>query len=565
MKRLSIFLIWIFFVTLLTAQKTEWLPTRPYEPMVFDSLHPVWYHTFYDPKGIGGDTCDGYNFVEFIFNFNPLVVGDYLYVAVGTRNTKDLNTGALIEKRRLSDGELVWQSSLTYAEVGRQEVPRFMRIVDNNKLEVFYLKRNKPFNQGDPFFILKSGLSNDMALTSRRFDINTGNIISYENLTDTTSNTVKYTYAWAEILGLSNTYEMHNIIMHTGLFGLSGKYSYVTNLHDNKGNYVRTDTFKISGVQRGSNCVKISDDSIVIIEEVYNKPTLLHLFNKDFDLIKTIETEKLDFPREIKLIRAYKDGLLLECLEKKELTQITYQLVVMDFNGKIRKKVSFENENTYIRIYDVLDWDINGNLLLMSKKYVKEPLENPLPNINFNVSQALDFWYATADSDLHRIKRYKSTDVRRYALPYVQKSVKLDNGDFIVFLLESAIDTISLKSGGFENDFDARASSIMRITPQQAGLNVNSVGEICSTPVDYRLYPNPARDVIHIELGADQAENVSVSDIFGKVFYPEIHIVVSSAGNGIEMSVQDWVPGLYFITISNGKRLTTLKVLVGGR
>ncbi|MBK8111293.1 MAG: hypothetical protein IPK46_13625 [Saprospiraceae bacterium] len=139
----------------LHAQKTEWLPTRPYEPMNYDSLSPIWYHTFYDRKGIGSDTCDGYNFIEFIYHIEPIIEDNYIYVAVGTRNTKDLNTGALIEKRRLSDGELVWQSSLTYPEVGRQEVPRFMNIVNKEYLEVYYLKRNKPFDVSDPYYLLK--------------------------------------------------------------------------------------------------------------------------------------------------------------------------------------------------------------------------------------------------------------------------------------------------------------------------------------------------------------------------------------------------------------------------
>ena len=31
---------------------------------------------------------------------------------------------------------------------------------------------------------------------------------------------------------------------------------------------------------------------------------------------------------------------------------------------KYAKKVSFVNENTYHRIYDVLDWSMNGELLL---------------------------------------------------------------------------------------------------------------------------------------------------------------------------------------------------------
>ena len=51
------------------------------------------------------------------------------------------------------------------------------------------------------------------------------------------------------------------------------------------------------------------------------------------------------------------------------------------------QKVSFVNENTYHRIYDVLDWSMNGELLLIAKKYVKDSLENPQPNVNFDVSQ----------------------------------------------------------------------------------------------------------------------------------------------------------------------------------
>ena len=39
-----------FVCNLVTAQKVEWLPTRPYEKIKFDSLQPVWYHTFMTPK-----------------------------------------------------------------------------------------------------------------------------------------------------------------------------------------------------------------------------------------------------------------------------------------------------------------------------------------------------------------------------------------------------------------------------------------------------------------------------------------------------------------------------------
>ncbi len=562
MSRFFVCFIFVLVCNFLTAQKTEWLPTRPYEKIVFDSLSPVWYKTFYDPKGIGGDTCDGYNFVEFIHHIEPIIVGDFIYVAVGTRNTKDLNTGALIEKRRLSDGELVWQSSITYPEVGRQEVPRFMRINDSNQLEVFYLKRNKPFNLADPFYIGKSGVSYDMSLTLRKFDLHTGEVLTYLNGSNGLMNDIVFSYKTGESLGVSNFYQSDNLIVYTSQFSQNGNVRYITHFNSESGKHIASDTFFISGIQRGNNFSQISKDSSIIIEEVYNKPTLLHLFDGNFQLIKTIETEPLDYPREIKLIRANSQGVLLECLEKRELLQLTYQLVLMDFNGKIRNKISFVNENTYHRIYEVLDWSIDGEVLLMAKKYVLDSLENPLPNYNFDVSQAIDFWYTKGNEGLTRIKRYKSTDNRRYALPWIQESIKLDNGDFIVFLLESAIDTISLKSGGFENDFDARASSIMRITPQQAGLSVTNIDETTASGLLFKVFPNPVKDKLHIVASNSIIDFIIIKDVFGRLCYHELISDKFDLEYQKEISMKEMTAGIYFITLSTGSRTQTLKIIV---
>lgn len=546
----------------LHAQKTEWLPTRPYEPMNYDSLSPIWYHTFYDSKGIGSDTCDGYNFIEFIYHIEPIIEDNYIYVAVGTRNTRDLNTGALIEKRRLSDGELVWQSSLTYPEVGRQEVPRFMNIVNKEYLEVYYLKRNKPFDVSDPYYLLKSGVSYDMSLSKRTFELESGEILTYLDSSDTVSTNIKYSYKTGESLGSSNLYSFGKNMLYVAQNIQIGKPFYVSHFMEEDCDFIRSDTFWISGIQRGNNVAKISDDSLIIIEEVFNKPALLHLFNNQFELIKTVELENIDFPKEIKLIEANSTGILIECLIKKDLLYHTYQLVIIDFNGKVRKKVNFINENTYIRIYDVLNWGINGEILLMAKKYVIDTLTNPLPNQNYEVSQAVDFWYADAQSDLHLIKRYKSKDNRRYVLPYVQKSVKLDNGDYIVFLLESAIDTISLKSAGFENDFDARASSIMRITPQQAGLSVTNIDETTPSGLLFKVFPNPVKDKLHIVANNSNIDLIIIKDVFGRLCYHEFISGKFDLEDQMEISMKDMTAGIYFITLSTGSRTQTLKLIV---
>ncbi|MBK8111294.1 MAG: hypothetical protein IPK46_13630 [Saprospiraceae bacterium] len=230
-----------------------------------------------------------------------------------------------------------------------------------------------------------------MSLSKRTFELESGKILTYLDSSDTVSTNIKYSYKTGESIGSSKLYSFDKNILFVAHNNRLGKSFYVSHFMEEDCDFIRSDTFWISGIQRGNNVAKISDDSLIIIEEVFNKPTLLHLFNNQFKLIKTVEIEKIDFPKEIKLIGANSTGILIECLINKDLLYHTYQLVIIDLNGKVRKKVNFINENTYIRIYDVLDWSINGEILLMAKKYVVDTLSNPLPNQKYEVNQALDF------------------------------------------------------------------------------------------------------------------------------------------------------------------------------
>lgn len=74
-----------------------------------------------------------------------------------------------------------------------------------------------------------------------------------------------------------------------------------------------------------------------------------------------------------------------------------------------------------------------------------------------------------------------------------------------------------------------------------------------------KIYPNPATDQVTLLLKNPNADNqVQIMDINGKVLFKK------SASNmdKVELATTDFIPGLYFISVSNGKAVSTHKLLI---
>ncbi|MBK8111295.1 MAG: T9SS type A sorting domain-containing protein [Saprospiraceae bacterium] len=128
--------------------------------------------------------------------------------------------------------------------------------------------------------------------------------------------------------------------------------------------------------------------------------------------------------------------------------------------------------------------------------------------------------------------------------------------------MESAIDTISLKSAGCENDFDARASSMMRITPKQVGLSVTNIDETTPSGLLFKVFPNPVKDKLHIVANNSNIDFIIIKDVFGRLCYHEFISGKFDLEYQKEISIKNMTAGIYFITLSTGSRTQTLKLIV---
>jgi len=74
-----------------------------------------------------------------------------------------------------------------------------------------------------------------------------------------------------------------------------------------------------------------------------------------------------------------------------------------------------------------------------------------------------------------------------------------------------------------------------------------------------KIYPNPATDQVTLLLKNPNADNqVQIMDINGKVLFKKF----ASNMDKVELATTGFIPGLYFISVSNGKAVSTHKLLI---
>ncbi len=90
-----------------------------------------------------------------------------------------------------------------------------------------------------------------------------------------------------------------------------------------------------------------------------------------------------------------------------------------------------------------------------------------------------------------------------------------------------------------------------------------TIREATTPEAAVRLYPNPAREQLHIALAAGAAEPVAIT-VTNAVAKPVISLqkVLTSGPQAVTLDVSSLSPGLYFVTIRKGTERITRKVLV---
>jgi hypothetical protein len=75
-----------------------------------------------------------------------------------------------------------------------------------------------------------------------------------------------------------------------------------------------------------------------------------------------------------------------------------------------------------------------------------------------------------------------------------------------------------------------------------------------------KWWPNPAKEFLHIESSAAnvQAASIEIINVYGQ----KIKTLSVQAGAKVNVSVANWIPGLYLIKITNGNSTTTNKLII---
>jgi hypothetical protein len=86
-----------------------------------------------------------------------------------------------------------------------------------------------------------------------------------------------------------------------------------------------------------------------------------------------------------------------------------------------------------------------------------------------------------------------------------------------------------------------------------------SINESQNKTINYMLYPNPAKNVLNIELDnlLNDNKTVTIANILGEVVLTE-----TSSGNKFSINTSNLISGVYFVTISNKGIQSTQKIII---
>ena len=105
----------------------------------------------------------------------------------------------------------------------------------------------------------------------------------------------------------------------------------------------------------------------------------------------------------------------------------------------------------------------------------------------------------------------------------------------------------------------------VKITPNMPGFNPGDDGieEAVNPMTSTRIYPNPATDVLNIEVNASQASemNISVYNIMGQNVMNQ-NVNINTGINRPSISTAELNSGIYFVTVKANGFENTMKFIV---
>src|SRR5690606_1148231 len=259
------------------------LPKNYYEKINFENEMPKWHETLFDSSLVNNHS-DGYNSFSISTQIHPIFDGDNMISIRGVLN-RDIaySGGAIIQKRDLNTGKMLWSTLYDLHSQPFPEVPFKMYIGNDGFLHVHgFINRIDAKPDFFPFLYLPT---DSCLLTYRKINVHNGDIEEFYTPLDNDQNALLVIASIDKHSRYSNIFstddkdifiywERRNITLPTIHYTKVDKYGYAL---------TETDSFDISTP---------TNSSINLLE--FNKDTLVHInFNKESQLVKLYYYNKL--------------------------------------------------------------------------------------------------------------------------------------------------------------------------------------------------------------------------------------------------------------------------------
>jgi Secretion system C-terminal sorting domain len=115
----------------------------------------------------------------------------------------------------------------------------------------------------------------------------------------------------------------------------------------------------------------------------------------------------------------------------------------------------------------------------------------------------------------------------------------------------------------YEFTTSATASDMRALAVAKCGLAPLGVNEIHTLSFSYNLSPNPANNVLNIDIRSafHKDVNVTITNTMGQVVYSEIASTVNT-DHFSKVNTSNFQAGVYFITMNDGKDKVTSRVMI---
>ncbi len=515
------------FISVFNLCAQSGLPIRPYEKIKFNSLEYIWHEVAVN-KSIESDTLDGYNHLSKIAGLQPLLIDNKVITAYHQKGPNHSFYGCYLECRDINTGVKLWSHDFGNFKGQHQEITRIMYIEDGKLVTINQLNKNSFDKNYNNFYYP------DMILSKRIYNIQNGNIISYNH--KSFDDYLAYETNYDLFYDNYKFYKEDENIRYIYQDKINGKEFISSVLLDSTGAFISKDTLSFKYVKYYFNFEQIHKDTFVCVQFTNDGTSLIFQYlSPNLKEYKSIVSPYVfdEFQGYILLDKISGDKSKLLFYNKRNgfFPDSYMEIYVFELkSGIMLKKASLKD--TYFERFEAINWDNQTDSLIILQGLVKDDNQS---NVLYSALEVIKV--GNIDSVL-LIKEYLPSDTLRVAIPY--DFIKVNDDKYIIYFIERGLLTNSITNNISAFDDNARAQGMMLINKQDLGLLPSAVhdGDFSDATI---LLPNPVTESLNIRFATPYKGLISISDISGRTVMvrdvtdlsEEVNIDMSYLASGI--------------------------------